>query len=48
VEAVRAHARKTDFKPLTFQIRLLIKKNWVWTGTYFANAQDQRRAGTWA
>jgi len=42
VEAVRAHARKTDFKPLTFgQIRQQTK--WACTGTYFANAQDQKR-----
>jgi hypothetical protein len=39
VEAVRAHARKADFKPLTVgQVSQLIKKNWAWTGTYFANA----------
>ncbi len=43
-EAVRADERRSDFKPRNLgQIRQLIKKNWAWTGTYFADVEDQRR-----
>jgi hypothetical protein len=46
VEAIRAYARRSDFKQRTLgQIRQL-KKNGAWIGTYFANAPDQKRVET--